>query len=292
MGKVLRQKFARQAVLESELEDLQNEFNGFKKQMANICWKYDKNFQEVEASERITHHGWIAHEAAIDLINKWCTCRKDNEEEDFQSLGSSVSSPSPVGTPVLPDLVPLQVILASQVGWVTRLSFGKATYLSISDVASPGRSSSPIKSRGLSSMWSSEGCALISSSLQADGWEACSTPKVNPIQRGCEVTTTKSYSLSVSQVVCGRWTRSAVQNLSLLRKLWRDFQFQQFVFRESLLPISRRLFAVFLWMIPMGSSEDTWVSTPHSWAIRLALRFGCLWRLVTRSCLPSRRRFR
>ena len=70
MGKVLRQKFARQAVLESELEDLQNEFNSFKKQMANICWKYDKIFQEVEASERITHCGWIAHEAVIDLINE------------------------------------------------------------------------------------------------------------------------------------------------------------------------------------------------------------------------------
>ena len=70
MGKVLRQKNACQAVLESKLENLWNEFNIFKKQMANICWKYDKNFREVEASERITHCGWIAHEAAIDLINK------------------------------------------------------------------------------------------------------------------------------------------------------------------------------------------------------------------------------
>ena len=48
---------ARQAVLESELEDLQNEFNIFKKQMVNICRKYDKNFREVETSERITHRG-------------------------------------------------------------------------------------------------------------------------------------------------------------------------------------------------------------------------------------------
>ena len=51
MGKVLRQKLAWQAVMESKLEDLQNEVAAFKKQMANICQKYDKNFQEVEASE-------------------------------------------------------------------------------------------------------------------------------------------------------------------------------------------------------------------------------------------------
>ena len=44
MGKVLHRKNAEQAILVSQLEDLQNEFGVFKKQMANICWKYDKTF--------------------------------------------------------------------------------------------------------------------------------------------------------------------------------------------------------------------------------------------------------
>ena len=70
MGKVLHRKNAKQAILVSQLEDLQNEFSVFKKQMANICRKYDTNFREVEASEQITHCGWIAHKAAIDLINE------------------------------------------------------------------------------------------------------------------------------------------------------------------------------------------------------------------------------
>ena len=137
MGKILCQRNARQAVLESELEDLQNEFDVLKKQMANTFQKYNKNFQEVEASERITHHGWIAYEAAIDLINKQYTCGKDSEEEeDFQSLGSMVSFLSPVGMPVLPEPVPLQVMPTFQVGWVTWLSFGKASDLFITDASS------------------------------------------------------------------------------------------------------------------------------------------------------------
>ena len=136
MGKVLHRKNAEQAILVSQLEDLQNKFGVFKKQMVNICWKYDKNFQEVEASEQITHRGWIAHEAAIDLINEQCTCGKDSEEEeDFQSLGSTMSSLSPVGTPVLLEPVPLQVIPTFQVRWVTWLSFGKASDSFIIDVS-------------------------------------------------------------------------------------------------------------------------------------------------------------
>ena len=163
MGKVLHQKNARQAILESELEDLQNEFKVFKKQMANVCRKYDKNFREVEASERITHHRWIAHKAAIDLINERCTCGKDlEEEEDFQSLGSMVSSPLPIGTPVLPNPVPLQVIPAFQVGWVTWLSFGKATDLSILDATPSGRGSAPFESQSLCGTWSTKSNPLIS----------------------------------------------------------------------------------------------------------------------------------
>ena len=139
MRKTLRQKFAHQAILESKLEDLRNEFDVFKKQMANVCRKYDWNFREVKASERITHCGWIAHKATIDLINERCMCGKSlEEEEDFQSLGSTMSSPSPIGTPMIPEWVPLPVVPTFQVGWVTWLSFGEASDLFISD-ATPSR---------------------------------------------------------------------------------------------------------------------------------------------------------
>ena len=57
MGKVLYRKNTEQAVLVSQMEDLQAELGVFKKQMANVCRKYDKNFREIEALERITHHG-------------------------------------------------------------------------------------------------------------------------------------------------------------------------------------------------------------------------------------------
>ena len=70
MRKALRQKFARQAVVESELEDLQNEFAGFKKQVTGVFRKYDKNFQETATSSGWLHRGWISHEAAITLINE------------------------------------------------------------------------------------------------------------------------------------------------------------------------------------------------------------------------------
>ena len=164
MGKALRRKNADQAVLQSKFEDLQNEFDVFKKQMANVCWKYDKNFREVEASERITHRGWIAHEATIDLINERCRCGKDNEEEeDFQSLGSTISSPLPIGTPVLLQVVPLQVMPSFQIGWVTRLSFGEASDSFIIDAPSPGRNPSSLQPRSFCGTWLPEGSTLVSS---------------------------------------------------------------------------------------------------------------------------------
>ena len=51
MGKLLCQKLAQEAIVQSEFEDLRNKFHAFKKQMANICQKFDTNFREVEASE-------------------------------------------------------------------------------------------------------------------------------------------------------------------------------------------------------------------------------------------------
>ena len=134
MGKLLHQKLAQEAVVRLEFEDLQNEFYTFKRQMANVCQKYNINFHEVEASERIAHRGFIAHEAAISLINKCCTCGRDAKTESLSS-GASVSSPSPLETPVVLEAVPLPVMLPYQVGWVTWLSFGEATGSSILDAA-------------------------------------------------------------------------------------------------------------------------------------------------------------
>ena len=127
--------------MELELEDLQNELAGFKKQVTNVFQKYDKNFQEITVSEGHSHWGWIAHEAAIALINEQCTCGK-GDDDDFQMA----SSPSPVRTPQIPELVPLQVVLSYQVGWVTWRSFGNASDLFIIDATSSGRGSSPLQS--------------------------------------------------------------------------------------------------------------------------------------------------
>ena len=80
--------------------------------------------------------------------------------------------------------------------------------------------------------------------------------------------TTKSYSLYVSRLVSSRRTQSNGRSLSLLRKLWRDFQFQQFVFGKGLLLCSQGLFAVFLQTIPMGSftgGEGAWKLVITCW---------------------------
>ena len=95
-------------VLHNSVEDLKNELAGFKKTMAGICHKYDDNFHRNGASARHLHEGWLSHEAAIEKINEHCTCGVDSED-DFETI-ETVSSPSPVGTPVLPEPVPLQVM--------------------------------------------------------------------------------------------------------------------------------------------------------------------------------------
>ena len=158
MQKTLRQKFTWQAVLELEFKDLQNKFHSFKSRVAGTLQKHTQNFRETSTSQ-----GWLSHETAITLINEWCSCGKDRDEDEdeFQSV-ETVSSPSPVGTPQIPEPVPLQVALIYQVGWITRLSFGKATDLSIADATSSGRDPFAFESGGLSSTWSSEGSALIS----------------------------------------------------------------------------------------------------------------------------------
>ena len=115
-------KSAQLDVLYHTVEDLKNELAGFKKTMAGICRKYDNNFRETGVSVRHLHSGWISHEAAIEKINKRCTCGADGSEDDFETV-ETVLSPSPVGTPVLPDPVPLQVIPAFHVRQVTWVRF-------------------------------------------------------------------------------------------------------------------------------------------------------------------------
>ena len=99
--------------------DLKNELAGFKKIMAGVCHKYNNNFRETGITVRQLHSGWISHEAAIEKINERCTCGASDSEDDF-AMVETVSSPSPVRTPVLPDPISLQVIPTFQVRWVTR----------------------------------------------------------------------------------------------------------------------------------------------------------------------------
>ena len=111
-------KSAQLDVLHLAVEDLKNELSGFKKTMAGVCRKYDDNFRRSGVSARHLHEGWLSHETAIEKINERCTCGADDSEDDFETV-ETVSSPSPVGTPVLPDPVPLQVMPSFHVRQVT-----------------------------------------------------------------------------------------------------------------------------------------------------------------------------
>ena len=104
-------------VLHNTVEDLKNELAGFKKVMAGVCHKYDDNFRRTKVSVRQIHEGWVSHEAAIEKINERCTCGVDSEDE-FETV-ETVSSPSPIGTPMLPEPVPLQVMPSFHVRQVT-----------------------------------------------------------------------------------------------------------------------------------------------------------------------------
>ena len=162
-------KSAQLDVLHHAVEDLKSELAGFKKTMAGVCRKYDNNFRETGVSLRHCHTGWISHEAAIEKINERCTCGADELDDDFETV-ETVSSPSPVGTPVLPEPVPLQVMPAFHVRQVTWAQFVQPIDLSFAiDASSSGRGPTAFESRGLSSTWSSEGCAFRSSRSSTDG---------------------------------------------------------------------------------------------------------------------------
>ena len=115
----MRRKSAQLDVLEHNFEDLKNELAGFKKTMAGVCRKHNRNFRETGVAHGHLHRRWISHEAAIVHINERCTCGASDSDDSLEIV-EMVSSPSPVGTPMLLDLTPLQVIPTFQVRWVTR----------------------------------------------------------------------------------------------------------------------------------------------------------------------------
>ena len=131
-------KSAQLDVLHHSIEDLKNELAGFKKSMAGVCHKYNNNFRETGVSVRHLHSGWISHEAAIEKINERCTCGASDSEDEFETV-ETVSSPSPVETPVLPDPVPLQVMPSFHVRQVTWARFVQPIDLSFIDASSSRR---------------------------------------------------------------------------------------------------------------------------------------------------------
>ena len=124
-------------VLQLSIEDLKNELAGFKKTMAGVCRKYDDNFRRNRASARHLHEGWLSHETAIEKINERCTCGVDSDD-DFETV-ETVSSPSPIGTPVLPEPAPLQVMPSFHVRWVTRRDLCNLLTCLLIDASSSGR---------------------------------------------------------------------------------------------------------------------------------------------------------
>ena len=146
----MRQQAAKMDVLHHAVEELQNELARFKKVMAGVHRKYDNNFREIGVSVRQCHSGWISHEAAIEKINERCTCGADESGDEYETV-ETVSSPSPVGTPVLPDPVPLQVMPAFHVRQVTWARFVQPIDLSFLAASSSRRGSLAFESGGFGS---------------------------------------------------------------------------------------------------------------------------------------------
>ena len=145
-------------VLHHTVEDLKNEVAGFKKTMAGVCRKYDENFRRNGASGHRLHKGWLSHEVAIEKINEHCTCGVDSDD-DFETV-ETVSSPSPIRTPVLPDPVPLQVMPSFHVRQVTWRDLCSLLTCLLLAASSSGRGPFAGKSRNFCSTWSSEGRAF------------------------------------------------------------------------------------------------------------------------------------
>ena len=123
---MVRQQNATIDVLHNTVEDLKNELAGFKHIMAGVTRQFNDNFRQVKASVRQIHDGWVLHEAAIEKINERCTCgtygSSDSDADVFETVNTA-SSPSPIGGPMIPEPVPLQVMPSFHVRQVTWARF-------------------------------------------------------------------------------------------------------------------------------------------------------------------------
>ena len=120
---MVRQQNAKIDVLHNALEDLKNELAGFKQIMAGVTCQFNENFRRSAASVRQLHEGWISHETAIERVNERCTCGTyGSSDNEFETV-NTVSSPSPIGGPMIPEPVPLQVIPSFHVRQVTWARF-------------------------------------------------------------------------------------------------------------------------------------------------------------------------
>ena len=116
---MVRKQNATIDVLHNSLEDLKNELAGFKEIMASVTRQFNENFRRSAASVRQLHEGWISHEAAIERINERCTCGTYGSSDDEFETVNSVSSPSQIGGPMIPEPVPVPVMPSFHVRQVT-----------------------------------------------------------------------------------------------------------------------------------------------------------------------------
>ena len=157
---MVRQQNAKIDVLHSTLEDLRNELAGFKQVMAGVTRQFNENFRRSSAAVRQVNDGWVSHEAAIERINERCTCGTYGSSDSDADVFETVSSLSPIGTPMIPEPVPLQVMPSFHVRQVTWARFVQPIDLSFIAASSSGRGPFAFESRGFSSTWSTEGCAF------------------------------------------------------------------------------------------------------------------------------------
>ena len=157
---MVRQQNAKIDVLHNALEDLKNELAGFKQIMAGVTRQFNENFRKSSASVRQLHDGWINHEVAIERVNERCTCGTYGSSDDEFESADAASSPSPIGGPMIPEPVPLQVMPSFHVRQVTWARFVQPIDLSFIAASSSGRGPITRESRGFRCTWLSEGCAF------------------------------------------------------------------------------------------------------------------------------------
>ena len=142
---MVRQQNAKIDVLHNALEDLKNELAGFKQVMAGVVHQMNDNFRQSKIPVRQLHEGWILHEAAIEKINERCTCGTYGSSDDEFETVNTVSSPSSIGGPMIPEPVPLQVMPSFHVRQVTWARFVQPIDLSFLDAPSSGRGPIAVK---------------------------------------------------------------------------------------------------------------------------------------------------